>query len=157
MSKFWDHNDQSSVINFTPKFSKNRIKRQCLSSNHYQFQGNMFHPNVPNYLNFGGIGYVIGHEITHGFDDIGKQFDSSGLLRNWWKPETDKNYKEKSQCIIWQAENYTVKQINMTLNGVSTIGENIADYGGIKEARIAYGNFIIDTAMFKGLLLFAPV
>ena len=117
----------------------------------------MFHPNVPKYLNFGGIGYVIGHEITHGFDDQGKQYDSSGLLRNWWKPETAKHYHKKSQCIMWQAGNYTVKQVNMTLNGVITLGENIADYGGVKEARIAYGNYIVDTALFKCLLLFATV
>ena len=103
----------------------------------------MFHPNVPNYLNFGGIGSVVGHEITHGFDDRGKQFDSSGVLRNWWKPETAKKYDEKAKCVIWLAGNYTVEQVNMTLDGVNTQGENIADFGGIKEARIAYGNCII--------------
>ena len=103
----------------------------------------MFHPNVPNYLNFGGIGSVVGHEITHGFDDRGKQFDSSGVLRNWWKPETAKKYDKKAKCVIWLAGNYTVEQVNMTLDGVNTQGENIADFGGIKEARIAYGNCII--------------
>ena len=114
------------------------------SPNFYYLQDNMFHPNVPNYLNFGGIGYVIGHEITHGFDDQGKQYDSTGLLRNWWKPETAKHYHKKTQCIMWQAGNYTVEQVNMTLNGVITLGENIADYGGVKEARIAYGNYIVN-------------
>ena len=101
--------------------------------------GIFFHPNVPNYLNYGGIGSIIGHEITHGFDDQGAQYDSTGSVVNWWKPETAENFRKKAQCIIWQYGNYTVKQVNMTINGKLTQGENIADNGGFKEAYIAYG------------------
>ena len=101
--------------------------------------GPYFHPNVPNYLNFGGIGSIIGHEITHGFDDQGAQYDSTGSVVNWWKPETAENFRKKAQCIIWQYGNYTVKQVNMTINGRLTQGENIADNGAVKEAYIAYG------------------
>ena len=101
--------------------------------------GHFFHPNVPNYLNYGGIGSIIGHEITHGFDDQGAQYDSTGSVVNWWKPETAENFRKKAQCIIWQYGNYTVKQVNMTINGKLTQGENIADNGGFKEAYMAYG------------------
>ena len=94
---------------------------------------------MPNYLNYGGIGSIIGHEITHGFDDQGAQYDSTGSVVNWWKPETAENFRKKAQCIIWQYGNYTVKQVNMTINGRHTQGENIADNGGFKEAYIAYG------------------
>ena len=94
---------------------------------------------MPNYLNFGGIGSIIGHEITHGFDDQGAQYDSTGSVFNWWKPETAENFRKKAQCIIWQYGNYTVKQVNMTINGRLTQGENIADNGAVKEAYIAYG------------------
>ena len=84
---------------------------------------------------------VIGHEITHGYDDQGKQYDSTGSLSNWWKPETDDQFQKKAQCIEWQYGNYTVKQVNMTINGIATLGENIADNGGIREAYHAYGMF----------------
>ena len=94
---------------------------------------------MPRYLNYGGIGTVIGHEITHGFDPSGKQHDLTGNLANWWKPETDKKYQKLAQCIEWQYGNYTVEQINMTINGVLTLEENIADNGGVREASFAYG------------------
>ena len=83
---------------------------------------------------------VIGHEITHAFDDQGKQFNADGVLVNWWNPETEKHFRGKAQCLIWQAGNYTIKQVNMTLNGLNTISENIADNGAIRSAYFAYGN-----------------
>ena len=63
---------------------------------------------------------VIGHEITHGFDDQGRTFDSTGNLANWWERSTEENYLEKAQCIIWQYGNYTATAVNKTLNGVNT-------------------------------------
>ena len=101
-------------------------------------QGTFFHPDVPKYLNYGGIGFIIGHEITHGFDDTGRQRDSTGSLVDWWKPETSENYKNRAQCVIWQYGNFTAKQVNLKVNGVNTQGENIADNGGVKEAYLAY-------------------
>ena len=84
------------------------------------------------------VDQVIGHEITHGFDDQGRQYDDTGNLANWWDDATKDKFLEKANCIIWQYGNYTAKAVNKTLNGVNTQGENIADNGGIKEAYKAY-------------------
>merc|ERR1719192_158981 len=106
-------------------------------------QGVFFSSERPNYLNYGAIGWVIGHEITHGFDDQGRQFDEEGNLVDWWHPETKMRYLKKAQCIISQYGNYTIKALdNMKLNGINTQGENIADNGGIKEAYRAYNSWV---------------
>jgi len=101
-------------------------------------QGNFFGSNRPSYLNYGAIGWVIGHEITHGFDDQGRQYDADGNLSNWWDDMTKDNFLKKANCIIWQYGNYTAKAVNKKLNGINTQGENIADNGGLKEAYKAY-------------------
>jgi len=80
-------------------------------------------------LNFGGIGTVIGHEITHGFDDQGCKFDSNGDLKNWWNEADFKNYKVKTELIKDQFNKYSINGLNV--NGELTLGENIADLGGI--------------------------
>jgi len=106
-------------------------------------QGIFFSSDRPKYMNYGAIGWVIGHEITHGFDDQGRQFDEQGNLVDWWHPETKKRYLKKAQCIISQYGNYTIKALdNMQLNGINTQGENIADNGGIKEAYRAYNSWV---------------
>uniref|UniRef100_A0A6G1SPT9 Membrane metallo-endopeptidase-like 1 n=1 Tax=Aceria tosichella TaxID=561515 RepID=A0A6G1SPT9_9ACAR len=107
-------------------------------------QGAFFDSERPNYMNFGAIGYVIGHEITHGFDDRGRQFDKDGNDRNWWKPKTDARFKERAQCIIDQYGNFSLPEQNLRVNGVITQGENIADNGGIKEAYRAYRRWTKD-------------
>lgn len=101
-------------------------------------QGTFFEADRPKYMNFGGIGYVIGHEITHGFDDTGRQFDKNGDLRDWWEEQTQKKFLKKAECIIHQYGNYSAPEVNLNLNGINTQGENIADNGGIKEAYFAY-------------------
>jgi len=102
--------------------------------------GVFFNADRPLYMNYGAIGFVVGHEITHGFDDQGSQKDGDGNLVDWWEPESKKRYLEKAQCIIDQYGNYTVEVDGETLNvnGVTTQGENIADNGGIKETFRAY-------------------
>merc|ERR1719341_1027082 len=114
-------------------------------------QGTFFNAERPKYLNYGAIGFVIGHEITHGFDDMGRQFDYRGDLKEWWEPETRSKFIEKSKCIIYQYGNYTAPEVNMTLNGLNTQGENIADNGGIKEAYYAYQQWSRDHGEEKPL------
>ena len=88
-------------------------------------------------VNLGGMGVVVGHELTHGFDDQGAQYDADGNLRDWWQPETAKLFKARTQCVIDQYSQYEVAG-GTKLNGANTVGENIADIGGVKLALTAY-------------------
>jgi membrane metallo-endopeptidase-like protein 1 len=105
-------------------------------------QGIFFSNDRPKYMNYGAIGWVIGHEITHGFDDQGRQFDMEGNLVDWWEPSTKASYLHKAKCIIEQYGNYTIPHLELSLNGINTQGENIADNGGIKEAYRAYNKWV---------------
>lgn len=66
-------------------------------------------------MNYGAIGFVIGHEITHGFDDQGRQFNKNGNLVDWWAPQTKEKYLEKAECIIHQYGNYTVEDVGLNV------------------------------------------
>ena len=101
-------------------------------------QGQFFSANRPLFMNYGAIGSIIGHEITHGFDDTGNQFDENGNLVDWWEPKTAEAFKEKAKCIIDQYGNYSEQTTGLNLNGINTQGENIADNGGFKIAYRAY-------------------
>lgn len=70
-------------------------------------QGIFFSSKRPKYMNYGGIGFIIGHELTHGFDDEGRQYDSKGNLLNWWKASTESKFLERAQCMINQYGNFT--------------------------------------------------
>jgi predicted metalloendopeptidase len=87
-------------------------------------------------VNLGGMGMVVGHELTHGFDDQGAQYDADGNLKDWWQPETEKLFKQRTQCVIDQYSGYEISGVK--LNGANTVGENIADIGGVKLAYSAY-------------------
>jgi putative endopeptidase len=96
-----------------------------------------FDPNADDASNYGAIGSVIGHEMTHGFDDEGRQFDAKGNLRDWWTPEDLKNFNERAACIEKQFDNYTVED-NLHENGKLVLGESIADLGGLTLAYRAF-------------------
>lgn len=96
-----------------------------------------FDANADDAVNYGAIGAVIGHEISHGFDDQGSQYDGKGNLRNWWSPEDHKNFKAKTKVLIEQYSAFSPLP-GYTVNGELTLGENIADNSGLAIAHKAY-------------------
>lgn len=96
-----------------------------------------YDPNVEDAANYGGIGAVIGHEIGHGFDDQGSAFDGDGVMRNWWTPEDLAAFKQKTEALVAQYNEFKVFP-NLNLNGEFTLGENIGDLGGLSIALKAY-------------------
>jgi predicted metalloendopeptidase len=92
-------------------------------------------------VNFGGIGMVVGHELTHGFDDEGRQFDAKGNLRDWWTPEDAKEFEQRAACIEREYSKFEVAPGAM-VNGKLTLGENTADNGGVRIALMALLNTI---------------
>lgn len=88
-------------------------------------------------INYGAIGGVIGHEITHGFDDQGSRFDAEGNLKMWWTPEDRKNFEERASCVVNQFNGYEV-QPGLNINGRLTLGENLGDFAGMTIAYDAY-------------------
>jgi putative endopeptidase len=92
-----------------------------------------FDPNADDASNYGAMGAVIGHEMTHGFDDEGRKFDAQGNLRDWWTPEDEKNFNERAACVEKQFDGYVV-QDDIHENGKLVLGESIADLGGLNLA-----------------------
>jgi predicted metalloendopeptidase len=95
-----------------------------------------FYANADDAVNYGGIGAVIGHEMTHGFDDQGRQFDATGNLRDWWSKKSADEYDKRRKAIVQQYNEYEPLP-GLHLNGELTQGENIADIGGVKLAYAA--------------------
>ena len=100
-------------------------------------QAPVFDAKADDAVNYGAIGAVIGHEMTHGFDDTGRQFDAAGNLRDWWQPSDAEKYKAKTQLVLDQFNGYTVLDTVTHVNGKQTLGENISDLGGITIAYYA--------------------
>jgi putative endopeptidase len=96
-----------------------------------------FDPKADDAVNYGALGAVIGHEMTHGFDDSGRNFDAHGNLRDWWTPEDAAKYKAATQRVVDQFNAYTVVDSASHVNGRLTLGENIADLGGLTVAYYA--------------------
>jgi putative endopeptidase len=88
-------------------------------------------------VNYGAIGVVIGHEISHGFDDQGAQYDAQGRLQNWWTPEDLKRFQERGQCVVSQFDSYFIEP-NIHHNGKLVLGEAIGDLAGAKLAYLAF-------------------
>jgi endothelin-converting enzyme/putative endopeptidase len=96
-----------------------------------------YDPDRDAALNYGGVGAVIGHELTHGFDDQGRKYDGQGNLRDWWTAADGKAFEERAQCIADQYSSYVVAG-DTHINGRLTLGENTADNGGLRLALMAY-------------------
>ncbi|CAH1118459.1 unnamed protein product [Phaedon cochleariae] len=107
-------------------------------------QSPFYEPSFPESLNYGGMGVVMGHELTHGFDDQGRQFDKFGNLNHWWKNKTIEKFKQRTKCVVDQYNKYQINGKN--INGNQTLGENIADNGGLKAAYHAYLDLMKDKA-----------
>lgn len=111
------------------------------TNNEITFPAGILQPPFFNFkaddaINYGAIGAVIGHEITHGFDDSGSKFDAQGNLASWWLPEDRKKFEERAACVVNQFNGYEV-QPGLHINGNLTLGENIGDLGGLAIAYTA--------------------
>jgi putative endopeptidase len=95
-----------------------------------------FDKNMDDAVNFGGIGIVIGHELTHGFDDSGRKFDPQGNLRDWWTEQDGKEFEKRVSCVADEYSNFIAVD-DLKLNGRLTLGENTADNGGARVALMA--------------------
>jgi putative endopeptidase len=96
-----------------------------------------FDPNADDAVNYGGVGAVIGHEISHGFDDQGSKFDADGGLNSWWTPEDRAKFEGRTKMLVAQFNTYEPLP-GLHVNGANTLGENIGDLSGIAIARKAY-------------------
>jgi len=95
-----------------------------------------FDPQRDIAVNYGGIGSVIGHEMTHGFDDQGRKFDADGNLRDWWTPQDGAEFGQRAACIADEHSGFTAVD-DVKLNGPPDAGENTADNGGVRVALMA--------------------
>jgi predicted metalloendopeptidase len=126
----WGMTPQTVNAYYTPLFNEIVFPAGIL-------QPPFFHKDFPSALAYGGIGMVVGHELTHGFDDQGRKFDPKGKLVEWWEPEVAKKFEERAQCVVDQYEKFEVEP-GVHVNGRLTLGENIADIGGLKQGYDAY-------------------
>ncbi|XP_049514872.1 neprilysin-1-like [Dermacentor silvarum] len=117
-----------------------------------------FQEGLPEYVNLGAIGSIIGHEITHGYDDQGAQYDGEGRIVDWWSNKTQQNFNEKKECFIKQYGSLVNPVNNETVHGENTVGENIADNGGVRVAFATYQRMSQSTGeeVMPGLENFSP-
>jgi endothelin-converting enzyme len=107
-------------------------------------QAPLYHPGYPAYLAYGGMGSVVGHEITHGFDGNGHRFDKTGNFSSWFDEQSSKGFAEATQCFVKQYSNFTVTDPDGTENkidGQLTANENIADAGGVLASYAAWKRY----------------
>ena len=100
-------------------------------------QSPLYDPNATDAENYGHVGGIVGHELTHGFDDEGRQFGANGNLSDWWTPEDAKKFEQKADCEVKEYGNFVAVD-DVKVNGKLTLGENTADNGGLRLAYIAF-------------------
>jgi predicted metalloendopeptidase len=111
------------------------------SENNINFPAGILQPpfydfHADDALNFGAIGAVIGHELTHGFDDEGAKFDADGNLKSWWTPQDEKAFQARTQCLVDEYDGFVAVD-DVHVRGKLTLGENTADNGGVRIALMA--------------------
>ncbi len=99
-----------------------------------------FNKEAPDAVNFGAMGMVVGHEITHGFDDEGRKLDKDGNLKDWWSEKASQLFEQKTQCVVKQYDE-SIALEDIHVNGKLTLGENTADLGGLKVSMLAMREF----------------
>ncbi|CAD7084708.1 unnamed protein product [Hermetia illucens] len=116
-----------------------------LTKNHLVIPTNVLQKPVynfyfPNSVKYGALGYILGHEVTHSVDGNGRTYDSEGTIRQWWTEKSEEEYLNRTSCLTAQYANYTPNFLNASANsiGASTVNENIADNGGIRQSFQAY-------------------
>jgi len=155
--QIWKDHSQKAIANYDQKVDNTRWGMSPSEVNAYYspaknemvfpagiLQPPFFDPSYPMVVNYASIGSIMGHELTHGFDDTGSLFDKFGQYRDWWSPDTKTLYHEKTQCFVDQyfALDLTgLEGTNITVEGNATLGENIADNGGAKISRKAFQRY----------------
>jgi putative endopeptidase len=128
----WGMNPPLVNASYNPTFNDITFPAGILQPPFFNFQAD-------DAINYGGIGAVIGHEVSHGFDDSGSKFGPEGNLRSWWTPEDRKKFEDRADCVVRQFNGYEV-QPGLNVNGKLTLGENIGDLGGLNIAYTALEN-----------------
>lgn len=128
-----------------------------LQKNQISFPAGILQPpyysiEQPRSMNYGGIGFMMGHEITHGFDDRGREYNKDGNLQDWWTVEAADIFKGKAQCLIQQYGTFVSPEAGLNVDGVLTQGENIADNGAVKQAFRAYRQWVAEVGSEEPLL-----
>jgi putative endopeptidase len=147
-SNYFDHQEMISKINKPVRDWEWGMTPQTINAYYSPTRNEIVFPaailQFPFYnyklddaINYGAMGAVIGHEITHGFDDQGKQYDANGNIRDWWQEEDSKRFKERVQVIIDQFNDYVAID-TFHINGALTQGENVADLGGLTVSYNAF-------------------
>ncbi|CEP16542.1 hypothetical protein [Parasitella parasitica] len=122
-------------------------------------QSPMYDNAYPEYFNYGGMGMIVGHEITHAFDSAGRKYDGHGLLSDWWTNETSAKFEEKSQCFVNQYSKFIVSgpgNTSLNVNGKLTLSENLADNGGASVSFAAYKKLDKQEQALPGLEHLSP-
>ncbi len=147
-SNYFDHQDMLDHINQPVKPWEWGMTPQTVNAYYSPVRNEIVFPagilqfpfydyRVDDAINYGAMGAVIGHEITHGFDDQGRQYDADGNIRDWWTKEDADKFKARAQGLIDEYDNFVAID-TMTINGEMTLGENIADLGGLTVSFNAF-------------------
>ncbi|CAG9762242.1 unnamed protein product [Ceutorhynchus assimilis] len=130
-----DWTTEAVIVNAYNSFSDNAINVPMAILNYPLYDLGL------EVLNYGSIGSILGHELTHGFDNTGRKYDKYGSYMQWWSNRTIETFENMTNCFIKQYDNYTLNGVKGHVKGLATLGENLADNGGLNQAYTAYKNY----------------